>query len=183
VSSNLEPVEPAGPAPSPVGERPIPTDAWCADTYLVVFRAVRGLARSDAVAEELAQDALVRAIERWPRVATMDNSIGWTVTVALNLGRSRLRRLAAERRAHRRLRSSPEAETLPSPEDEVAMWDAVRALPTRQRTALVLSIIEGLSLDEVAQALGCGYSTAREHARRGRERLATELTPHEEDAR
>ena len=184
VSSMPDPDPPADHDPGSAADHgAVPSGEWCAEAYRAVFRAVRGLARSDAVAEELTQEALVRAIERWASVATMTNPIGWTVTVGLNLARSRFRRLAAERRAHRRLRAAAApAVTVPVPDDEAEVWEAVRALPARQRTAVVLSIVEGLSLDEVAHALGCGYSTAREHARRGRERLATALSPHEEDA-
>ncbi len=49
------------------------------------------------LAEDLAQEALVRACERWSSVRRLDSPIGWTFRVGVNLSRSSLRRRAAER--------------------------------------------------------------------------------------
>jgi RNA polymerase sigma factor (sigma-70 family) len=87
-------------------------------------------------AEELAQEALARAWERWAQVRQMQNPSAWTYRVAFNLATSRFRRRAAESRA--RQRSMPVAPALPDHAQAVAVRAAVAALPPRRRTALVL---------------------------------------------
>lgn len=154
-------------------------DEWCAEAYPATFSAVRALVRSDAAAEEIAQDALVRAIERWESVRAMDNSIGWAVRVGINLARSRFRRIGAETRAYVRWRSrelsSPMAPTTLQPDEVSEAWKAIRDLPHRQRVAVVLTIVNDRPLADVAAELECSYSSAREHARRGRRSLAADL--------
>ena len=59
------------------------------------------------LAEELAQEALARAIERWARVGAMDSPEAWTYKTAFNLARSSFRRGAAERRAQARVSRPP----------------------------------------------------------------------------
>lgn len=162
-------------------------DDWCDEAYRATFSAVRGLVRNDAVAEELAQDVLVRAIERWTAVQAMENSVGWAVRVGINLARSRFRRLGAETRAYVRWRgseSAPSAETAAlQPDDAAVVWKAIRDLPHRQRVAVVLSIVEDQPLADVAAELECSYSSAREHARRGRRALAADLIQFGDDDR
>lgn len=58
-------------------------------------------------AAELAQDALVRAWERWEHVAALESPDGWVFRVAYNLANSTLRRRSAERRARARLGARP----------------------------------------------------------------------------
>jgi RNA polymerase sigma-70 factor (ECF subfamily) len=113
-----------------------------------------------AVAEELAQDALASAFERWDRVAVMASPEAWTYRVAFNLARSGFRRRAAERRAQHALRSDPvhspaDAETV------FAVRAAVAALAPRQRAAIVARFYAGLTVAETAQALHCAEGTVK----------------------
>jgi RNA polymerase sigma-70 factor (ECF subfamily) len=73
-------------------------------------------------AEDLAQDAFVRVYERWDRVGRMDDPVGYLYRTALNLRRSRLRRLAV---AARRLRGG-RGEEPPDPAVATTEADAVR---------------------------------------------------------
>jgi len=57
------------------------------------------------VAEEIAQEALARAWERWDVVSLMSSPDGWTYRVAFNLAKSHYRRRQAEKRAMDRLES------------------------------------------------------------------------------
>lgn len=114
---------------------------------------------SAPLAEELAQEALARAYERWPRVETMRSPEAWTYRVAFNLARSAARRRAAERRALRRMNSR--APVLPDAATALAVRHAVLALPSRQRAAIVARFYAGLSVAETAEALGCAAGTVR----------------------
>lgn len=113
------------------------------------------------VAEELAQDTLVRVHEHWDRVRAMDNPGGWAYAVGLNLARSWWRRRHAERRALARL-GRPTLEAPPEePTDVVALRTAVAALPIRQRTAVLLRYFADLSVTETAGHMHCAEGTVK----------------------
>lgn len=121
-----------------------------------------------AVAEELAQDALARSYLHWRKIQRMDAPEAWLYRVALNLGRSYLRRKAAERRALARLRSEAE------PVDPVTMefvgtdlTTALRRLPARQRQAVILRHYLDMSIDQAARSMDCPHGTVKTLTRRG----------------
>lgn len=113
-----------------------------------------------ALAEELAQEALARAYERWARVSRMTSPEAWTYRTAFNLARSSGRRRAAERRAMRRLTGQPRP-SLPDDATAIAVRDALAALTPRQRAAIVARFYVGFSVAEAAHALGCADGTVR----------------------
>jgi RNA polymerase sigma-70 factor (ECF subfamily) len=115
-----------------------------------------------AVAEELAQEALVRAFERWARVGAMTSPEAWTYRVAFNLARSTFRRRAVERRAERQLRADPgHSPDFSDADTAVAVRAAVAALAPRQRAAIVARFYAGLTVGETAQALHCAEGTVK----------------------
>lgn len=120
-----------------------------------------------AVAEELAQETLVRLWQRWPRVRQFDSPPAWAHRVAVNLAASWWRRWRAERRAHRRL--GPERGPDPSTgaDDVMALRAAIAALPRRQREALVLRHYLQLPTDEAAHVMQCARATVRALCRQG----------------
>lgn len=117
------------------------------------------------VAEELAQETLTRVWEQWSRVRRLDSPEGWAYRVAMNLASSWFRRKNAERRAHHRLRA--EARTEPTHArgadraDAIAVRQAVRELPRRRRTALVLRYHLDLSVAQTAEVMGCKPGTVK----------------------
>ena len=113
------------------------------------------------LAEELAHEALARAIERWNRVGAMASPEAWTYRTAFNLARSSFRRSAAERRARGRM--SVAAEAMPDVTDAIAVRDAVLALPARQRAVIVSRFYLGLDVAETARVLGCRPGTVKAH--------------------
>lgn len=127
-----------------------------------------GLYLGDAeLARELAQDTLVRLVERAPEVTAMARPEAWAFRVAFNLARSRLRRLGAERRAH--ARSGPDRVDV-EPVDvagRIAVRRALAALPPRQRQAIVLRFYGDLPLAAVAEAMGCRPGTVKAHLHQG----------------
>lgn len=105
-----------------------------------------------ALGEEIAQEALASACERWEKVRTMDAPGAWVHRVAINATNSRFRRLGAERRARRRLEGRhDDVVTDPDGADALAIRRGLAALPARQRQALVLRFYLGLSVAETAR--------------------------------
>ena len=143
--------------------------------YSAVVGLVYGLTGNRWVAEDLAQEAFLRAHRDWAQVGEMSSPGGWVRRVALNLARSRWRRLRSETMA--RLRASARVETTdiqPDPEAE-AFWDEVRGLPSRQAQAIALHYVEDLSVTEVAAVLGVAEGTVKALLHQGRERLRRQL--------
>jgi RNA polymerase sigma-70 factor (ECF subfamily) len=124
------------------------------------------------VAEEIAQEALVRVCERWTEVQAMASPMGWAHRVGFNLASSHFRRRGAERRARQRLGAivdvvSPQVE----PAEALALRQAVAALPEQQRRALVLRYYADLPVTEVALLMECPENTVKTHTRRAIEQL------------
>ena len=112
------------------------------------------------LAEECAQEALVRAFERWPQVRSMASPTGWVFHTGFNLARSSFRRTAIERRnRHRLIVLSP----LPDSATAIAVRDAVTRLPARQRAVIVARYYLGLDVAETASVLGCREGTVKAH--------------------
>jgi RNA polymerase sigma-70 factor, ECF subfamily len=145
-----------------------------------LFRALYLATGSAHESDEVAQEAFLKVWERWDRVRDMEDPRGYLYRVAMNVFRSRLRRAA---RAARGLvaRSSPPEDpfTLADLRDELVQ--RLRALPERQRLALVLTDLVGMPAEDAAQALGVGASTVRSLASQARAsiRAATEETADE----
>lgn len=134
---------------------------FCQRIYPQLVGTLTVFCGSRPVAEELAQETLVRVWNRWPAVSALDNPAGWAHHVALNLARSSLRRRAAERRAYTRL--GPPADATPEPDrtDALAVRAAVAALPPRQRAVIAWRYFAGFSVDDTAVLLGCAPGTVK----------------------
>jgi RNA polymerase sigma factor (sigma-70 family) len=122
------------------------------------------------IAEECAQEALARAIERWDRVSVMTSPEAWTYRTALNLAQSSFRRAAFERRARHRLVSLA---PLPDTAEAIAVRAAVQELPPRQRAVIVARFYLGLDVNETARVLGCRSGTVKAHTAKAIARLRT----------
>lgn len=122
-----------------------------------------------AVAEELAQEALVRLCERWPQVQGMRSPEAWTYRVAANLAASWWRRQAAERRARRR--HGGEGEVVDDVSQALELRQAVAALPPRQREVVVLRFYLRCSVGETAEAMGCAEGTVKAATSQALQRL------------
>lgn len=122
-----------------------------------LFGALRLQGFTVEEAEDVAQDAMVRAIQHWDRVTLARSPEAWVFQVAFNLSRSWLRRL-------RRSREPKPTMLPPAPvdlSDAVAVRSEVARLPQRQREALVLRYFAGLPVPEAAEVMGCAEGTVR----------------------
>lgn len=165
-----------------VADRPVPgaapsteaDEAEFAEFYQTGYRRlaaqVYAYVGSASEAEDVVQEAYLRAWRNWPEVSRYDEPVAWVRRVAWNLATSRLRRLAVAARALRRQRIPDVAPALTP--DRVALVAALRALPHRQRQALVLHYIADLTVAEVAAELNAPRGTVLSWLGRGRFRLA-----------
>jgi RNA polymerase sigma-70 factor (ECF subfamily) len=132
------------------------------------------VSRRPCVAEELAQEAFLRAYRRWDEVGDYDRPDAWVRRVALNLTASWGRRVQAEGRALLRAGLRPTGHQPGSPPND-DFWAAVRSLPRRQTQTLALYYLEDRSVADIATVLGIEPSTVRVHLTRGRRNLAVRL--------
>lgn len=146
------------------------------DFYMREFPVMVALAHSisgsRAAAEDLAQEAMIRAHRDWDTVGAYDKPGAWLRRVTINLSSSFVRRRAIEARARLRMAADRLEALPPEPRDEDRIWKAVRSLPGKQRAAVALHYLEDLDIEEIAEVLECAPSTARVHLHRGRQKLA-----------
>ena len=143
--------------------------------YPTVVALAHVLSGSRAGAEDIAQEAFLRAYRDWNRVGSYEHQAAWVRRVAANLASSGLRRRLVEARALARLaaRREPALDVLPA--DNADFWRAVRALPPRQAQAVALYYLEDLSIQQTAAVLDCAEGTVRAHLARARSALARRL--------
>jgi RNA polymerase sigma-70 factor, ECF subfamily len=126
-----------------------------------------------AEAEDLAQQALLRAAERWPLPAG-SNARGWLATVGLNLARDEWRR--RRRWGFLPIREDDQQWALRVDPD---LWRALADLDRNTRFALVLTVLDGYEQAEVADMLGVPRGTVASWLSRGKARLRAALGPEE----
>jgi RNA polymerase sigma-70 factor (ECF subfamily) len=154
---------------------------------MVYTTALRLLGRP-AEAEDMAQEAFVRAFERREELAAMDNAGGWLRTVTTNLCLNHLERhrkrwtLFSEVSEASAEDSVPFEETIAEPraagvsaEDLDALENALLALPEAQRVPLALFHFEDLGYEDIAARLGVTLAKVKTDMHRGRAALRKAL--------
>ncbi len=121
-------------------------------------------------AEEVAQEALLRAHREWSRIERFDKPGAWVRRVAINLATSDRRRRSSESRALARVAGRRQLDA-PPPEVD-GFWELVRQLPDRQAAAVALHYLEDRSIAEMAVILECAEGTAKAHLHKARATLA-----------
>lgn len=119
-------------------------------------------------AEDIGQEAFVRVLERWDRVASMADPVGYLFRVALNIFRSRYRR--ARVAAKRMFVGSP-IDEIAGIHDRDVVSRMLAALSPRQRGALVLTTVLDYSSEEAGEILGLPASSVRVLTTRARATL------------
>jgi RNA polymerase sigma factor (sigma-70 family) len=162
-----------------------------------VIAGVARLLRDVGLAEEMAQDALVAALEHWPVDGVPDNPGAWLMTTAKHRALDRLRQEALHARKHEELGHDLEALQAHVVPDFVDRLDAARAddigddllrlvftachpvLSTDARVALTLRLLGGLSTDEIARAFLTPEPTIAQRIVRAKRTLAAAQVPFE----
>jgi RNA polymerase sigma-70 factor (ECF subfamily) len=129
-------------------------------------------------AEEVVQEAFARAAARWSRLQDYDAPEAWVRRVAMNLAASRARQ--ARRRLAILARLRPAAQVPPASDEALALAEALRTLPMRQRRAIVLHHLIGMPVQQVATTMGVPAGTVKTWLGRGRRALAVRLGDPEE---
>lgn len=125
------------------------------------------------VAEDLVQEAMLRAYRDWGRISAYDRPGAWVRRAVLNLAASRWRRQRTMARSLLRVTRTPDVDE-PSA-DAQAVWGAVRALPRRQAEVIALYYGCDLTVEEIAETLDCAPGTVRTHLVRARVALREPL--------
>src|SRR5436189_1844223 len=159
-------------------------------------RLIAGLARivgDIGVAEDLAQDALVAALEQWPESGVPDNPGAWLMATAKHRAIDHLRRGKMRDRTHEHLghelderQGNPEADLAEAIDDHVGddllslIFTACHpVLPTEARVALTLRLLGGLTTDEIARAFLVSKATIQQRIVRAKRTLAAARVPFE----
>ncbi|HXQ60453.1 MAG TPA: sigma-70 family RNA polymerase sigma factor [Acidimicrobiales bacterium] len=130
------------------------------------------LTGSQEQAQDLTQEAMLRAWTHWPRIAGYDSPEQWTRRVLHNLCIQSWRRSQV-----RRVTGSRETPTAPEmAEDHVLLAEAMRTLPGAQARALLLHDGLGLTVAETAQELDVPEGTVKSWLSRSRKIVAANLT-------
>ncbi|WP_197386780.1 RNA polymerase sigma factor [Ralstonia pseudosolanacearum] len=159
-------------------------------------RIIAGLARrlrDVGLAEELAQDALVAALEQWPAAGIPDNPAAWLTATARHRAIDRLRHRALAQRKHAQLGFELEIEQelahadAEAARDEAIGDDLLRlvfiachpVLPHEGRVALTLRLLGGLATDEIARAFLVPEPTIAQRIVRAKRTLSAARVPFE----
>ena len=141
-------------------------------------------------AEELAQDALVAALEQWPMNAVPDNPGAWLMATAKNRAIDEIRRLKLLQRKHLTLAQETELLGKPAPEPSQMLDDDIGddllrlmfmachpILATEARVALTLRLLGGLNIAEIARAFLVPETTLSQRIVRAKRTLAEARVP------
>ena len=163
-------------------------------------RVIGGLTRLTGdvgLAEDLAQEALLAALEQWPQSGVPDNPAAWLTATAKRRAIDLFRRNAVARRKHEELGRELEALEQTSPDLDYALDNTISAntisddllrlvfiachpiLPTESRAALTLRLLGGLTTDEIARAFLTPEPTIAQRIVRAKRTLAEKHIPFE----
>ena len=165
---------------------------WSIESARVIAALAR-MVRDVGLAEELAQDALVAALEQWPRTGVPDNPGAWLMATAKHHAINQLRRRKLIHQKHEQLGHETETqEQVSAQEIENAIDDDIGddllrlvftachpVLSTEARVALTLRLLGGLTTEEIARAFLVPEPTVAQRIVRAKRTLAEAKVPFE----
>ena len=150
-------------------------ERFCAAAWSRLVAAMSHYCGDVYLAEELVQEALVRACRRWVHVSGLASPEGWTYRVAVNLANSAWRRQRAERRARQRHGPEQQVRRAVAVEDQMLVRAALQTLTAQQREAVVLRHVLDLSVEQTAQVLETTPGAVRALSHRALVRMREDL--------
>ena len=165
---------------------------WRIESAKLVAALAR-MVRDVGLAEELAQDALVTALEHWPDAGIPDNPAAWLMTTAKRRAIDRLRRSKLQWSKHAEIaRELEEQQDMATSGIEATLDDDIGddllrlvftachpVLPRESRIALTLRLLGGLSTDEIARAFLVPEPTMAQRIVRAKRTLSDKQVPFE----
>jgi RNA polymerase sigma-70 factor, ECF subfamily len=151
----------------------------------LAYRVARGVLRNTADAEDVAQEALLRAYKSFDRLRDRSRFRGWLVRISFRLALDRLR--SANRREQRDTLWAQPAHQPPSAsaEDIAAsnqfqgrLESSLEELPEKLRLVLLLSAMDGYTIEEIASMVGVPVGTVKSRIFIARKKLAEKLRCH-----
>jgi RNA polymerase sigma-70 factor, ECF subfamily len=151
----------------------------------LAFRVARGVLRNTADAEDVAQEALLRAYKSFDRLRDRNRFRGWLVRISFRLALDRLR--SAKRREKRdTLWAKPGHLPPVASAEEIAASNqfqthldrALEELPEKLRLVLLLSAMDGYTIEEIASMIGLPLGTVKSRIFIARKKLAEKLRCH-----
>ena len=151
----------------------------------LAYRVARGVLRNSADAEDVAQEALLRAYRRFDRLRDRNRFRAWLVRIAFRLALDRLR--SGKRRELRdTLWSQPERQPRAATAEDLAassefqahLEEALAELPEKLRLVLLLAAMEGHTIEEIAALVGIPVGTVKSRIFLARKQLAEKLRCH-----
>jgi RNA polymerase sigma-70 factor (ECF subfamily) len=166
-------------------DRPLPRDIGVDNDEVATIYAVAGprliglltaMSGSRPEAEEVAQDAFVKLLEKWPKVRQYDDIEAWLRTVAVRMMISRYRRRKVATLGLGRLTSATETTTAEPSPARLDVAAALASLPIGSRAVVLLHHVHDLPVDEVAALLRLPVGTVKSRLSRARAAMAPMLT-------
>ncbi len=148
------------------------------ESSTLAFRVAFGVLRHRQDAEDVAQEAFVKAHRTFHQLRDRDRFRAWLVRMTWRLAIDRQR--ADRRRATREvgdlaLEGATTAQDVEGRERAALLWEAIDALPDKLRVTLVLASIEGHDVREVARLLGVPEGTVKSRLFLARQRVKEQL--------
>ena len=130
-----------------------------------LFRTALAIAGDRGLAEDALQSAFIKAYSSWHRVRTADRPEAYVRRMVVNevLG-SRRHGWWHRERPHEQVESGKPTSHEGRVVERLTLWEAVQALPVRQRAVVVLRYYEDLTEAQIAETLGCSRGTVKSQA-------------------
>lgn len=155
----------------PISDRPPPFQTFL-DEHRVAVLAFLRAAVGPHDADDCFQETFIAALRAYPRLSSAENLRGWVLRIA--------QRKAIDRHRERARQPRPAADV----PEEIAdarlegvpeIWQAVGALPPKQRTAVAHRFVSDLPYREIGALIGCSEAAARQNVRAGLDNMRKEL--------
>lgn len=144
----------------------------------LAYRTAYRIVGSSRDAEDIAQEAMIRGLVRWNKIA--EHARPWVCRTAANLAIDLLRRRTRHSSwLRRRDHGSPDGGEYDATSDRVDLQRVLVTLSRRQREVLALRFVADLTEAEVARELGLSVATVKTHAKRALAALRADLTADE----
>jgi RNA polymerase sigma factor (sigma-70 family) len=154
--------------------------------------ALARITRDVGLAEDMAQDALVAALEEWPKSGVPDRPGAWLMTAAKRRAIDHKRHMGMSERKHEEIGREADERALSGPDYDTALDDDIGddllrliftachpAISSEARTALTLRLLGGLTTDEIARAFLSSESTIAQRIVRAKRTIAEKQIPYE----